>query len=87
MADKKKGQDSKKGTPRSAGKRRGRFEVFDTRTRMRKLRNVLLRQGPQDVEDFVNSGQASLGMLRQIAEEQTRAGRRAREIRAGMAKQ
>lgn len=87
MTDKKKGQNSKKGTPRSAGKRRDRFAVFDTRTRMHKLRHVLLHQGPDEVMDFVNSGRASLGMLRQIAEEQTEAGRRARQARAEMAKQ
>ena len=78
MGEKKSGQESKKGKPSSAGRRKGKFEGFFVRTSERKLRNVLKRNGARAARAYVQEG-GSPALLRKIAKESTFAGSVARE--------
>jgi len=69
----KKQQESKKGRPSSAGRRKGKFDVFFARTTERKLRNVLKRNGAAAAKAYVQEG-GSPALLRKIAKESTFAG-------------
>ena len=76
---KKGGQDSKKGKPSGAGRRKGKFEGFFVRASERKLRNVLKRNGANAAKAYVQEG-GSPALLRKIAKEGTFAGGVAREV-------
>lgn len=83
MADKggksKKQQDSKKGRPSGAGRRKGKFDRFFSHTAEHKLHHVLKRNGAMAAKAFVGSGYVSSGVLHKISKEQTRAGDVARK--------
>ena len=74
----KKQQESKKGRPSSAGRRKGKFELFFGRTEERKLRHVLKNNGARAAKAYVSDGGSS-AILRKIAQEGTFAGSVARE--------
>lgn len=80
-----KQQDSKKGKPSGAGRRKGKFERFDVNTRRHKLRNVLKHCGSRAAMTFVRQGRASSAMLYDIAREDSLAGRRAQMASRGAA--
>jgi len=74
----KKQQESQKGRPSSAGRRKDKFELFFNRAAERKLRHVLKRNGAKAAKAYVDDGGSS-AILRKIAQEGTFAGSVARE--------
>lgn len=78
----KKQQDSKKGRPSSAGRRKGKFEFFFSRAEERKLRHILKDNGAKAAKAYVSEGGSSV-LLRKIAQEGTFAGSVAREALGG----
>lgn len=74
----KKQQESQKGQPSSAGRRRDKFEGFFLTSEERRLRHVLKNNGAKAAKAYVSEGGSS-AVLRKIAREGTFAGRVARE--------
>lgn len=74
----KKQQESKKGRPGSAGRRKGKFDGFFAQKTERRLRHVCRRNGSLSAYKYANK-KGCIGILRKIAGEQTFAGRVARE--------
>ncbi len=70
----KKQQESKKGRPRSAGCRKGKFEAVFIRGRERKLRHVLKRNGPREARAYAERYEI-LPLLRKISRTSSYAGR------------
>lgn len=76
MANKQQ-QESKKGRPSSAGRRKGKFEFYSQNTMERKLRHVLKRNGSNAAAAYIR-GYSTPSLLQKIARESTFAGERAR---------
>lgn len=74
----KKGQESKKGKPSSAGRRNGKFQPAFARTSERKLRNVLKQNDAKAARAYAQKN-GMTDVLRKIAGERTFAGSVARE--------
>jgi len=75
----RKQQQSKKGRPRSAGKRNGKFTLFFAQMEEKRLRRILKRNGAEAAKAYVQEGGSS-ALLRKIAKEGTFAGDIAREV-------
>jgi hypothetical protein len=67
MAEKK--SDSKKGKPSGAGRRKGKFEVFFSRTQEKKVRHILRRNGVKAAMAYIKAGHASSATLHKISKE------------------
>ena len=76
----KKQQDSKKGRPSGAGRRKGKFESFFVHTAEKKTRHVLKRNGVAAARDYVKAGHVSNAILHKISKEASHAGIVARVV-------
>ena len=79
----KKQQDSKKGRPSGAGRRKGKFEVFHAHMAEKKARNVLKRNGVEAARAHVEAGYILSATLHKISRESTKAGRAAQMVFQG----
>ncbi|MDP3697009.1 MAG: hypothetical protein Q8R55_03165 [Candidatus Taylorbacteria bacterium] len=76
----KKQQDSKKGRPSGAGRRKGKFDGFFAHAADKKSRHVLKRNGVAAARAYIKAGHGSNATFHKISKEASRAGIAARAV-------